>query len=445
MNMNTGRKSVGMRTLGQTGAQAALLSTLRDGLSGASDAQLRQVVAMVDRMEQRGAVDALLAPLRPRLARLQPARPMRFARLLFLPLDPIIVAPPDFTPARLAVPRHALTALADFVRDTMGAAGTEIEARIDGHDMRATDILRPTVAALWPAAAEILARAARITQVPPGWESTGLPPPVFATIASTTAIALRHAHAIEALATEGPARATTGTALEALLDAAYADGPAAWRLVLALLLLRLGDPLAVLRAATTTARVQQTAMRVAAEQAVESALDHLERQAAQSGGAPGGEAVAATATRLGTVATLLDAVAADGTGPERARRVAALRSRLDTSCQSRLRQGLTEQVLEPLAALTVTATDEAGITRTLEAAEAAARAMRALESTGRRLNPGGGGDAYPKLLHAAAAKIGDADPASPLTRVDRARLVELLAGTDAALALLNAPAGPRAA
>ena len=67
--------------------------------------------------------------------------------------------------------------------------------------------------------------------------------------------------------------------------------------------------------------------------------------------------------------------------------------------------------------------------------EAAARAMRAREATGRRL---GGGDAYPTMLRAAAAKIGDPDPASPLTRVDRAWLVELLAGTDAALALVNA-------
>ena len=61
------------------------------GLAAARDAQILQAVAMVDAMPERGAADEIVAPLRSRLARLRPPRPLRFARLLFLPLALLLI------------------------------------------------------------------------------------------------------------------------------------------------------------------------------------------------------------------------------------------------------------------------------------------------------------------------------------------------------------------
>ena len=50
-------------------------------LAAAQDTQILRAVAMVDAMPDRGQADQLVAPLRARLARLRPPRPLRFARI----------------------------------------------------------------------------------------------------------------------------------------------------------------------------------------------------------------------------------------------------------------------------------------------------------------------------------------------------------------------------
>src|SRR5689334_24255463 len=78
------------------------------GLASARDEQIMQVVAMVDAMPNRGPADQLIAPLRPRLARLRPPRPLRFARLLFLPLDPLIVPAARWRAEQPTIPRTVI-------------------------------------------------------------------------------------------------------------------------------------------------------------------------------------------------------------------------------------------------------------------------------------------------------------------------------------------------
>jgi hypothetical protein len=51
-------------------------------LADADDDELTRVVAMIDKLAERGAADAVLSPLRPRLARVRPARPTHLTRLL---------------------------------------------------------------------------------------------------------------------------------------------------------------------------------------------------------------------------------------------------------------------------------------------------------------------------------------------------------------------------
>jgi len=60
--------------------------------------------------------------------------------------------------------------------------------------------------------------------------------------------------------------------------------------------------------------------------------------------------------------------------------------------------------------------------------------LRALETEARRL---GGGDTYDALLQQAAASVTGAGTDEALNLVHKVRLVEILAGPEAALALLE--------
>ena len=81
---------------------ASLTPTIRalgQAVRGASDSQLLKIAAVVDAQPDRDQLDDLVAGMRPRLARLRPPRPLRFERLLFTPLDPLIVPPQRWRPA----------------------------------------------------------------------------------------------------------------------------------------------------------------------------------------------------------------------------------------------------------------------------------------------------------------------------------------------------------
>src|SRR5580658_10504977 len=129
------------------------------GLAAARDAQILRVVAMVDAMPNRGAADQLIAPLRERIARLRPPRPLRFARLLFLPLDPLIVPAARWRAQQPAIPRSVIPLLAAAVETVLGPAG-----RTDA------EVIDQAGGLLWDKAAAVLLEAER----PIGWETTGL-------------------------------------------------------------------------------------------------------------------------------------------------------------------------------------------------------------------------------------------------------------------------------
>lgn len=415
-------------------ANPTLINSLRHGLSSASDAQLGQVVAMVDAMVERGAVDTLLTPLRPRIARLRPARPLRFARLLFLPLDPLIVPPQHWQAGALTIPRSALVPLAEQVRAALGAEAVAIDALIAGRHMSDHATIRAASAMLWRPAGEFLAGA----PCPPGWTDTGLPAAAHPGIAQTTAIALRLASQVDALARgEHTPAEPPNVVLEQILDTAQATGPAGWRTAAILLLLRLPRKQEVLRALNTTIRQSNPAIRVATDQAIEAVLDILEQQNRGSA-----KSLADNVAGLDGVIALLNGIVADGAGPARGQRVQSLRMRLDATCQAQLRQGLSDHLLTPLDSLAASKDDEAAMTGQLLTIENAARSLRALELAGQRL---GKPEAYASLLREAADQIQAGMPDDALAPVDRARLIELLVGPDAALESLARARRQRAA
>src|SRR5271154_5358190 len=145
------------------------------GLADARDEQILKVVAMVDAMPDRGAADQLIAPLRGRLAQLRPPRPLRFARLLFMPLDPLIVPAPRWRAEQSTIPRSAIPSLAAAVATGLGPVGQKGAAVIEGRTTWDADVIAAAGARLWQPAAELLADAKQ----PPDWEATGLGLPVL--------------------------------------------------------------------------------------------------------------------------------------------------------------------------------------------------------------------------------------------------------------------------
>jgi hypothetical protein len=67
------------------------VNDIRRSLAATENEKLKRVVAVLDTMEVRGSADHVLNAIRPRLHQLRLPRPLRFARLLFMPLDTLIV------------------------------------------------------------------------------------------------------------------------------------------------------------------------------------------------------------------------------------------------------------------------------------------------------------------------------------------------------------------
>lgn len=173
------------------------LRSLQSDLVGAHDRQILKVVAMVDKLPVRGDADQFIAPLRQRLAALRPARPVNFTRLLFMPLDPVIVAPANWKRDALAVPRSALLPLSNQVRAALGADTAALDLRIAPLTSGQGAELRAIGAVLWPRAVAVLSAS----QPPEDWAAaTGLQSADYRAIADHVTAALGSSGGIEALA-----------------------------------------------------------------------------------------------------------------------------------------------------------------------------------------------------------------------------------------------------
>src|ERR1019366_3719591 len=102
-----------------------------------------------DAMPSRGPADQLIAPLRGRLARLRPPRPLRFARLLFLPLDPLIVPAARWRAEQPTIPRTVIPVLAAAVEAAFGATGRTVASMIEGRTTEDTAVVDAAGALLW--------------------------------------------------------------------------------------------------------------------------------------------------------------------------------------------------------------------------------------------------------------------------------------------------------
>lgn len=400
-----------------TSHPTATVRTVAADLVQARDAQITRVVAMVDGMPDRGAADALIAPLRGRLAQLRPARAFGFTRLLFSPLDPVIVPGARWRRGEVGVPRKALALLGAAVQAALPALSQALEpsaCRLVPND-------RPAIAALgaglWPAAAEVLERM----RAPDDWSDvTDLFLADFAEITGVMAAVLRQADAIETLAAVRDL--PTDSAIRAVLNQTEKHGTLAVATVLSILLARLPVPDRVVLVAADLGPAYR---HLAAEQAMDHTLASL--QAAMKGGAADSGDIGEAAAEAARVATLLSGLEkGPPPSPDRRRKLEQIRKEADSLCRGRFDRAIADTLTQAGAFATGPLDDTASI-----GFENAARDLRRLESAGRRL---GSSEHYDALVKTVSTQMHE--PRGGLPLIDRVRMVEILSGPDEALALL---------
>lgn len=412
---------------------------LRRGVAGAADAQLLRVVCMVDALGSRGASDALIEPVRGRLRAMNPPRPLRFSRLLFMPLDPLVVPQPAWRPGSLSVPRGAIEVLSGAIRLAM-TSDAEGSSRLDAIEATIATATTADLAAarsagilLWPQAARVLRQLSSSACVASAgclasWIEAGLPADELAPLTLSLVPILEHAlHLFD--------HDHGGTTLDAeaaalLQAAALRCGVQAGGLMMALLLNRVPACAAELMKVAQAGGMPRQAATLAAD----SALAWLEKEAGDKTFGIG-EAAPGELRRLSALLEALGELTGDAArkrrlGEARATLLASALQRLEISVEERLGAVPPDRPCQPAAE-----------TALVSEMEASARTLKRFETETRRL---GAGSRLDDIVVQACRKVSATAWLGPM---DQARLVEIIAGPQAALRLLAGgphvdPAGP---
>ncbi len=397
-------------------SRLAEIRALNRHLVSAQDAKILKVVAMVDALPHRGEADNLIEPLRARLAQLRPGRPLAAGRLLFMPLDPVLVPAPQWQRGALTVPRTVVPCLIRQVAAMDPALVADIGAQVaSGYTDDLALILRAGPP-LWARAAELLADS----RPPADWvDATGLQLADHAALRRMVVSVLRQAPAI---ARQVPRNPPDRVAIGELLTEAAAE-PETLGVLISVMMHWIPSAAAMILS-ITSAHAAPTGLpgRTATERAVEHVLDSIEADPVVApDGAPGLDKLRRT------VAMLDELSEGSADRPARSARIAATRARIDTTCRSRFETSLQARVLAPLAA---TLPQEAEAS---EALEDAARDLRRFEQVARRIN---NSDAYDRMLRNTRPLLSPRPGDDAQARVDRLRLAEILLGPEQALQML---------
>jgi hypothetical protein len=397
-------------------SRLAEIRALNRHLVSAQDAKILKVVAMVDALPQRGEADNLIEPLRARLAQLRPGRPLAVGRLLFMPLDPVLVAAPQWQRGALTVPRTVVPCLVRQVTELDPALVAEIGAQVAGGRTDDLPLVLRAGPPLWARAAELLTDS----RPPADWvDATGLQLADHAALRRIVVSVLRQAPAI---ARQVPCNPPDRAAIEELITEAAAEPETMGVLISVMMHWIPGAATMIL--SITSAHASPTGLpgRTATERAVEHMLDTIEADGVV---APDG---AAGLTKLRRTVSMLDELAEGSADrPARSARIAATRARIDTTCRSRFETSLQSRVLAPLAAPLPQQAEAS------EALEDAARDLRRFEQVARCIN---NSDAYDRMLRNTRPLLSPRPDDSAQARVDRLRLAEILLGPEQALQML---------
>jgi hypothetical protein len=250
------------------------LRRLHHGLATAPDMQIAKVVAVVDALESRGAADEMIEPLRSRLPQLRLPRPLRFSRLLFMPLDVLIVPNPEWRRDASTLPRSMVIPVAEMVHNAMGGDAAAIEAAIKGRTTAHAKAVHDAGRTLWKAASSILAAA---TRPPPNWAKAHLPPDCFAPLVGRLATLFGQLDTLDTMFAEADIGVALGPDLLEPLLLDCSQDASTLAMMVTLILARLPGMCGLLTsAARSLGSEHEAAMHIAIDQALEVLVHRLE-------------------------------------------------------------------------------------------------------------------------------------------------------------------------
>lgn len=426
------------------------LADLTARLARARPEAIRAVVALIDRMPDRGDADALIAPMRPRLMLMRDMirRPASLGRVLAHPIEDLLVPPDAWRRGSLSVPRSVMPVAIALASDALASrARQDIITRLAGATMDDAPAVQDVGETLWPVAAAAFAEAAS-GRLPPG---LALPMReadlrgVLGAMGETLRIAPALARVLAA-SPRGtvPAWEQIEHALRDVVEEAAghsADCFARAGLILMRRFMAAGPVVGLLRDAAGRAASGAAELRLA--DALDSFLAELPGQLPE----PASLALLPHAVQQAVVADTVATVERAGTeiGTWQAGRRENLRevqARVAAVIRRRVQECLATELIPPLARLGEAGLGPAEGQAAIEALEAVARTAAAMVTAARRLGPAD--DLSVALRHAAetvsamAAAAPQGAPADRIGRTDLARIVEILAGPDAAERALTA-------
>lgn len=396
----------------------ATLRGLANDLRDASDSTILRVTRAIDTLPERGAADRLLDGLRPRLTELRPPRPPVLSRVLFAPLDPVIVSPGEWRPGNPALPRSVIAPVTALIRARLRDS-TAIEASLAAG--------REPDERLWRDAAAILADNVLPVEwsLPAFQAQVGIKPQALPPLLAVIRLVFAHAPLMLRL---GPEHEPASERIRLLLLEAAHSGPLAWSIVLALLFEQTAVPSALVEQVLALTRETSLARQLEAslQAVIGTVVDRLDRASPDQAVTDEAlDAQAQRAARLAGFSVLRGDMQAFG------KRLTQRRREMALQCSAQLASGLSaaSSACIPAGPLAPEAEQEAA-----ERLEIRLRSLRRLDLAARPLGDAQGRDRL--LADAAAFYTGTAAPAW-LTQADRLRLCEILVGAEAALRLMG--------
>lgn len=392
-------------------------------LHGVSNAQLLDVTRLIDKLPNRSHADALLDPVRHRLAALRPTRRMNRNRLLFTPFDGVLVAAGKWRPGISALPRSLLAPLLALL-DPPGGEPLPLAKPFDASDPLQVD---RNGEPLWKAAADRLAGCTiPAAWAEPAWQArAGISMAMLEQMLPVAQLLLRRGLALRTL--PSPQRPDFEGIVSALLREAAQRGPLAWGIMLILLFERASPDLIVAQALAIASGTRVGPMLQAGlDRAVDEWLTRIDQSRLLQ---PGDEAdgPALLIDRLTTMQQIAALRRMVNRPLREQRRVASLSQSLAAVNRALFERTLTSRLQRVLEAARASGTD-AGIA----ALEADIRSLRLFATTAARLEED---QDYDRLIETASLRLAVRTANTTEAHV-ACRLIELLGGSDRALQII---------
>lgn len=420
-----------------------IIRSLAAALTTTDDRKLVALVPLIEALPARALVEELLETVRPRLWLLRPPRRLSLHRVLAVPLESLLSDPLLCDPGGIRMPRTLLPALFALVEPRLDPAlRTSLEDACRGLSSAETQEVQRLGRRLWPAATLALHQAfidPRATNR--ALADQGVDPGPLNDHHAMVLALMKNAEAIAAamLPQDGrmPDPGNAAAPHRDLLLQAAAEDMVAWRGIAAGFLLRAPSPDVVVR---LVAQARLSLRQPALMQVIEEVVASLSRELGLLPGAlpPGAALPAASfADRRSEAGVRLSLILSELSG--QGSRLDSLATEAGQALVRQFAGTLDGAVLAPLQRMQA---EGRASTETIGAVEAAARAARRMEVAGRAMGRAGMfGPALAtvrgRILELARRAPALADPAGAIALPDLVRLMEILAGPDEALAMIE--------